>query len=64
MPKQRQLISIRNKEDVWEHIMVTEEIFLYIRQLESYINYPESSNLLLRYNERFERANQRKRNEN
>ncbi len=52
----RQTVAIRNKQDVWEHFMVAEEIYLYIMQLETYINYPESSNLLLRYNERFQRA--------
>ena len=60
----RQTLSIRNKDDIWETHLIPEEVYFYIMQLEGYINYPESSNLLLRYNERFKRANERIKNEN
>ena len=60
----RQMIAIRNKEDIWENFIIPENVYLYIMQLEGHINYPESSNLLLRYNDRFQRAIKRNENEN
>ncbi len=52
----RQMIAIRNKEDIWENFIIPENVYLYIMQLEGHINYPESSNLLHRYPEKFSKA--------
>jgi len=52
----RQTLSIRNKDDIWEHHLVPEEVYLYIMQLEGYINHPEVTTFLYRYPKRFKNA--------
>jgi hypothetical protein len=46
-------ISVKNKTAEYEHFEVPKEVYIYIRQLESYIKYPELSDLKRLYPERF-----------
>ncbi|MCK9369754.1 hypothetical protein M0R04_07610 [Candidatus Dojkabacteria bacterium] len=47
------LVSIKVGEDDYEGFWVSEEVFKYIRQLETYIKHPTKSNLKQQYPERF-----------
>ena len=60
----RQTLSIRNKDDIWETHLVPEEVYLYIMQLEGYINHPEVTTFLYRYPDKFKNALSRIKNEN
>jgi hypothetical protein len=46
-------ISCLNKEGEYQHFEVPEEVFVYVRQLECYIKYPEQSKLKKTYSDRF-----------
>ena len=60
----RKTLSIRNKSDIWETHLINEEVFLYISQLEVYINNPEVTSFLYRYPDKFRKAIMRIENEN
>lgn len=46
-------ISVRINDEEYKHIEVAREVYIYIKQLESYIKYPDSSKLKEIYNDRF-----------
>ena len=48
------MVSVKGLYGEFEHHDVPHEVFLYIRQLESYIRHPELSKLKEVYKERFE----------
>jgi hypothetical protein len=51
------MIEILDKQNVWhQKIIHDEEVYLYIKNLESYINFPENPQFILRYANRFQRA--------
>lgn len=47
------LISVKDLNNKYKHYPVTKEVYLYIKQLESYILNPENSKLKTLYKERF-----------
>jgi hypothetical protein len=46
-------ISCLNRNGVYKDFEVPEEVYLYVRQLECYVKYPEESKLKSVYHERF-----------
>ncbi len=46
-------ISAKNKNGEYEWFEVQPEVYIYIRQLECYVRYPEESKLKKAYPERF-----------
>ena len=50
------MVAIKDKNGRYVHYKVCEEVYLYIRQLETYINYPEKSKLKEVYSERFNKC--------
>tara|TARA_R110000851_G_scaffold290051_1_gene444207 strand:- start:1973 stop:2155 length:183 start_codon:yes stop_codon:yes gene_type:complete len=47
------LISVKDRQGGYKHHKVPSEVYIYIKQLEAYINYPEESKLKELYVERF-----------
>lgn len=50
-------ISIKTSSDEYNYFEVSREVYMYVKQLESHINYPEHSKLLELYPNRFHRGN-------
>lgn len=46
-------LSIKICKDIYKHFPVEPEVYYYVKQLESYINYPEFSKLREIYPTRF-----------
>ncbi len=46
-------ISVKNKNDEYNHYSVSKEIYTYIKQLEMCIKFPKKSKLKKVYKERF-----------
>lgn len=53
MEKGKFFVSVKNKDGDFEHFLVPEEIYIYVRQLEAYIMRPDESKLMEVYEERF-----------
>jgi len=46
-------VAVKTAPDKWKHFLVEKEVYVYISQLEAYINYPERSRLKELYPEKF-----------
>ena len=47
------LVSVKERFGTFRHFEVPKEVYVYVKQLEAYINYPDESKLLEAYPERF-----------
>jgi hypothetical protein len=48
-------VSVKDENGEYKHIPVPEEVYVYVRQLEICIKYPNKSHLLELYPERFDK---------
>lgn len=46
-------LAIKDKNETYKHFSVSEEVYVYVRQLEAYIKNPKKSKLKEVYSDRF-----------
>lgn len=46
-------LAVKDKKGKWTHVKVQEEVYIYVKQLEGLVKYPEISKLKYAYPERF-----------
>lgn len=47
------IVSVKNKNGIYQQFKVPEEVYVYVKQLEAYIKSPNKSKLKEVYHERF-----------